>query len=262
METVLDSIRADFMGDIDRAVRLLELLPALRKFAASAAERERAEPADSDWAEAGGLARSADSARQDLPIVAASLHQYICGRFEYFVRDIVRAIADARSSESSTYADLPERMRDELYKYTVMVAENPARYRYSETEAHSFLKALTDNLTGDVFDPLNVKSEMLSITESNMTQRTLVDVLKRVGLGDAWNIIAQQAVLRSHLGAKDQGECSRLASGKLSQVMKERNSFAHPTSSTTFPDPEQVLNTCEFFRAFSSVMVDVAKLPR
>ncbi|GAB37134.1 hypothetical protein GOOTI_266_00230 [Gordonia otitidis NBRC 100426] len=250
------------MGDIDRTVRLLELLPSLRNFAASVTGRENAELGESDWAEAHDLAEKATGARQDLPIVAASLHQYLCGRFEYFVRDIVQAIADERSSEFSSYADLPDKMRAELYQLTISVAGNPGRYRYSDMEAHSFLKALADNLVGDRYDPLNVKSEILAITESNMTQRTIVEVFKRVGLEDIWSTMAQQAALRSHLGAKDQGECSKLAISKLSKIMNDRNSFAHPTSSTTFPDPEQVLSTCEFFRAFSSVMVDVAKLPR
>lgn len=255
----LDARLSEFHMDLDRAERLLDLLSQFRVFGAS--NQARASDGDATaWKEAADLATIAQSVRSDLPILSGALHMYVSGRFEFFVRDIVVAVADSLSAAATTYADLPEKLRVELRELTLIIAQNPARYGYKDDQAENLLISLAANLEGK--QGISLQSEVLAVTESNMHPGMLADIMKRVGIQAVWPEVGKQARLKAHLETRVDGECTKEAQSRLSAIMRDRNSFAHPTSSTEFPDVEQVRTTCGFLRALSEVLVDVAKLPQ
>ena len=49
------------------------------------------------------------------------------------------------------------------------------------------------------------------------------------------------------------------AQERLNQIMDDRNQIAHPTSATSFPDPDQVLDTVSFMEVFSSVTIGAVR---
>ncbi|GAA4479479.1 hypothetical protein GCM10023094_24660 [Rhodococcus olei] len=261
MTSQLDVPLDDFLNDLGRAERLLRLISEFRTFGASAASHVgEGNQSDPHWDEAKKLGETAQVVRQDLPVLAGALHLYICGRFEYFVRELVVSVSDLLSGTAERYMDLPKKLRDELFALTLTVAQNPSRYGYRPEETESFLIALAAGLS-DGQGSVEIKSEVLAITEANMNPRVLADVLKRVGINSIWSDLGKQARFKTHLGVRSDGDCTKEAEGRLAKIMRDRNSFAHPTSSTEFPDVDQVLDSCSFFRVLSEVIVDIAKLP-
>lgn len=260
MANELDARLHEFHADLDRAERLLDLLDQFRRFGGSYSARKADENATESWVEAESLGEVAQTVRTDLPLLSGALHMYVCGRFEFFVRDVVVAVADMLCASVTTYTDLPEKLRSELKHLTLAVAQNPARYGYKPEAAEAILVSLASNLSTET--PISVPSEVLAITESNMNPETLAEIMKRVGIDKVWQELGKQAKLRSHLSVRAEGECTQEARTRLASIMRDRNNFAHPTSSAEFPDVAQVKATCSFLRALSEVLVDVAKLPQ
>lgn len=258
----LEEILAEFQNDLKRASELLVLVKDFRSFAGSTVPAEVV-GGSVPWPEAEGLAAAAPQVRTDLPILSGSLLLYICGRFEYFVREVVVTLADELADAADTYQGLPDRLRKELHDRTLDVAQNPRRYGYTESEVAQLLVVHAGNLApGSATSVVTISSRLVSITESNMNQRTVAEVFKRVNIPDIWGEIGKQAPLKAHLAEADDRECSTAAGNRLDTLMSERNGVAHPTGTTTFPDPDQVLLSVDLLGILSKVLIDVARIPR
>ncbi len=253
----LDEVLNEFRADVSRAEHLLTLVKTFRDFGASAP------PAIADsttsWPESTALYEASKLRRTDLPLLSGSLQLYLAGRFEYCIRQIVQVIADEIASRANKYADLPESLRGELKCRTIQVAQNPGRYGYDELQAEALLANLVGNFQS-VTGPLSVSANVLSITESNMKDRVLAELLKRVGMNDFWKEVGKQANVKLHLEKNTDSETTAEAHSRLNAIMDERNQVAHPTSSTQFPDPDQVLKAASFLNTLASVTVDLAKV--
>lgn len=254
----LDEVLNDFRADVSRAEHLLTLVKTFREFGASMAPQAIID-ATAPWPEAIALHDSSRLRRTDLPVLSGSLQLYLAGRFEYCIRQVVQAIADEIASRAMKYSDLPYSLRTELKYRTIEVAQNPRRYGYDEFQAEALLASLVANLQS-VAGPLTVSSNVLSITESNMKDRVLADLLKRVGMNDFWKEVGKQANVKLHLETMSDSETTAEAQSRLNALMDERNQVAHPTSSTQFPDPDQVLKAASFLNTLASVTVDLAKV--
>ncbi|MEV6219605.1 MAE_28990/MAE_18760 family HEPN-like nuclease [Nocardia sp. NPDC051833] len=213
------------------------------------------------WNEARSLLELAPAVRTDLPLLSGSLLLYLCGRFEYFVRDLVVAVADSLTEKASSYSELPTDLRQQLYEQVLTVAKSPEKFGYTRPEAEGLVVALAANLEGrDALE--SVPSKPLSITESNMNSRVFANIFKRVGIADIWQEIGKQAQLKAHLEKGDDRGCRSEAVNFLDKIMKERNGIAHPTAGTTFPDSEHVAKVCDFYLVLGRVVVDVLLIPR
>ncbi|MBN6056399.1 hypothetical protein JYK22_31010, partial [Nonomuraea sp. RK-328] len=209
------------------------------------------------------LKESAPNLRTDLPIMSGSMVLYLCGRFEYFVRQIVEAIGDDIAASVTDYGSLPKGMRDELRRRTLDVVKTPTKYGFESTEADLALIALAKNLDdsyASVSGSVSIISKILSVTESNMRPNVLQEVLKRVDFSDAWRDLGKQAKLKEFLQESEDKECSSAAIKRLDRLMDLRNQIAHPTGGTTFPDPDQVIWITEYLEVLSIVLVDLCKL--
>jgi RiboL-PSP-HEPN len=258
----LDVVLDEFHADLERAGKLLRLIKHFRRFAGSSVPKEVLDDIV-HWQEATELADVAPLVRTDLPILSGSILLYICGRFEYFVREVVVSLADDMAASVVSYTDLPEPVRAELWKRSLEVAQNPLRFGYAQTEAEQFLITLAQNVdmtreTGEVA----ISSKVLSITESNMQPRTLADIFKRVNITDLWNDVGKQAPLKAYLSKGSDKECREAAMARLEGMMKDRNGVAHPTGATFFPDTDIVLDSSEYLKVLSRVLVDLARVPR
>lgn len=260
MMAEVTSALTQFHADLNRATHLLNLIKEFRRFGGSVIPDEVADER-TPWPEALSLESSARTVRTDLPVLAGSLLLYVCGRFEHFVREVIVALADDLSSNAVTFEDLPESVRDALFDLTLTVAQNPRRFGYQSIDAQQMVIALAANINKEE-NATAIRSELLAVTEANMNNRILAEVMKRVGVNDIWQEIGKQAPLKAHLNVSKDGACRAEATSRLDEIMRDRNNLAHPTSSTSFPDPDQVLEVCEFFAVLCRVLVDVVSVPR
>lgn len=261
MAHVLDAILAEFSSDIERVRSLLSLTRSFRDFGASTPPNpsEGEQPAGSVWTEAHSLHAASASLRTDLPIFAGSLLLYVAGRFEYCIRQIVEAIADDIASTSNTYKELPEQIRKTLKARTLEIAQNPKKFGQDDVYCDILLESLVENTKG-VRQPPVIKSELLSVTDSNMRPQILQDLLKNVGLTDFWREAGKQAIMKIALGTTQDSDTSTTAQSQLTAIMEERNQIAHPTASTQFPDADKVLRHAEFLKTLSEITVNLSKI--
>lgn len=257
----LATLLQQFHDDLNRASDLLELVRRFRAFAGSPVPSELADGTVS-WPEASSLEQIAPQVRTDLPIMSGSILLYLCGRFENFIREVVIAIGDEHAANAATYQDLPESVRTELFSRTLEVAQSPTKYNFESADAAKMIKVLADSLNPVSNASVSIETRLLAITDANMHSRMVAEIFKRVGIQQIWRELGKQAPLKRHIGEADDGRCTVAASARIDAIMKERNGIAHPTASTTFPDPDQVRDTVEFLRVLSLVLVDLALIPR
>ena len=255
----LGQVLDDFEGDARRVEHLLELIKKFREFGASTVP-PGVEDGTVSWEEGALLWKASKQRRTDLPYISGSLLLYLTGRFEYFVRQLVETAAEDISESVSAYSDLPEPMRRGLRSRTLDVAQHPQRFGYDESQADAFLLNLAANLDGRDSTPPKIDAVVLSLTDTNLRSRAIADLMKRIGLENFWKNVGKQSSLKLELETRSDGETATKAQNLLNNLMDDRNRIAHPTSSTTFPDPDQVLVTACFLMVFSKVITELARI--
>ncbi|MCC2315605.1 HEPN domain-containing protein [Cellulomonas xiejunii] len=263
-----EALISQFHADLAKASELLRLVKLFRAFAGS-------DQGCAEWPEANALYEAAPGVRTDLPVLSGSLLLYVCGRFEFFARELVVLVADEMAAKAGSYSDLPARVQKELRSRTLDVAANASRYNYKEEEVDALLVTLGTNLASksaaaevasdgsapeEAHVGVLISPEILAITTANLRPDVLAEIFRRVDVSELWLELGKQAGLRTYLSERDERECTAEAKRRLNALMEERNSIAHPTGSTRFPDPDQVLNSVEFLKVLSRVMVDVVKM--
>lgn len=254
----LDPVLRDFKADVERAEHLLVLVKNFREFGASTPPAIFGATPD-PWPTVTTLYDASKHRRTDLPLLSGSLQLYLAGRFEYCIRQIVEVIADEIAARATKFTDLPASIRNELKARTLEIAQNPRRYGYDDGQSDAFLAALVA-IKATTTPPLSISSTVLSLTDSNMRDRVLADILKRVGMQEFWKDVGKQATVKLELDKSSDGETMVEAQTRLNAIMDERNQVAHPTDSTQFPDPDQVLKAARFLKTLASTTVDLAKV--
>ncbi|HDS1301042.1 MULTISPECIES: HEPN domain-containing protein [Stenotrophomonas maltophilia group] len=254
----LDMVLAEFTSDVERVEHLLTLIRGFKDFGGSVppAVGEGEPPV---WVEAAQLHQTASGRRTDLPVLSGSLQLYLAGRFEYCIRQIVEAVADEICTRVEKYADLPKSLQAELRSRVLDVAKAPKKYGYDDLEAEALLESYVAS-RAITSPPVSISSQVLALTESNMRDRVLSDVLLRVGITEFWANVGKQAPVKLFLEKSTDPEATREAQSRLNNIMDERNQVAHPTGSTNFPDPGQVLKTAKFLTLIARTCTDLAKI--
>lgn len=243
----------EFLADLKRIEHLIDLVQVMRRFGAS----EIPETLENkEWDAAEALWHGAKERRTDLPLISGSLLMYLAGRFEFYVRQLVEVTAEEMARKVDSYLDLPEKYRHNLKKQVLEIAQNPSRYGFDNVGAEGHLKDFTA-LLNSKYDPNHVSSALLSLTEANLKSRVLTDITKRLGMKDLWKEVGKQASLKLALDTATDGETTAEAMSKLDSLMDDRNALAHPTDGMTFPDPEKVIETAKFIKAFSQSLRDL-----
>lgn len=246
----------EFLRDLDKVDQLLQLIYVFRDFAKQ--EEAGTENAHDLWV-------AAQKVRIDLPILSGSMLLYLCGRFEYFVRELVGTIVDDLVDKVASYDELPDALRKEHLTRTLSINENPGKYNYTPDSARVLASELAINLSGDGSSgsALRVDSATITITESNMKPGTLVNLLKRVNINAVWDTLGKQLPLKSHFSEPTDAGCKKAAEARLEEIMNERNKVAHPvTGGTIFPDVKWVEDAGKYFRVLAQELTALAIAPR
>ena len=257
---------ADFIKDVERVEQLLGLIQDFRDFAAQESEDSGQPEGERDlWLKhAHKLWTTAQEVRTDLPILSGSLLLYLCGRFEYFVRQLVGSIVNGLVDGVARFDDLPPVLRREYLVGTLKIIDSPGRFNYTRETAVVLAAELASNLAGnnDGSDSMRVDANAITITDSNMRSRTMSEIFKRVEVNDLWESLGKQSILKTHLGEATDAGCRRTATKCLDDIMSERNKVAHPTGDTSFPDADNVKGVAEFFRVLAQALTELALVPR
>lgn len=232
----------DFIRDLARAQRLLELMIEFREFGSSAPGAQN--PSQS-WPEAANLYSLAQPVRTDLPVFSGSILLYLAGRFEFFISESIEVATDRLVAAASNYNALPEATRKYLRSKTLEVAKDPKKYRLEDAEVTQLLEDLVQrDKPGESY--FNVDSRLISMTDRNMRPDMVEDIFKRIGLEKVWEEIGKQVDIKLYFGTNADGQCKEAARRRLNDLMAERNEVAHPTGSTSFPSADEVLEYMRF----------------
>ena len=248
----------EFVEGLTRTEHLLKLIKVFRQFGGSIVPPE-VEGGTVKWPAAVSLYEESKERRTDLPYLSGSLLLYLAGQFEYFAQRLVQTAAEDMADAVSAYMELPQTLRNCLTAKTLEVLRKPGRYGYNETQAEAFLLSLVANLRGDDSPP-QIAAEVLTITENNLKEQPLNDLLKRTGLDGFWQKAGKQAPLKVVLETTDDSDTTREAKSRLNSLMDKRNQIAHPTLATRFPDPDQVLAAGKFLKVFGDVMTEIMRV--
>jgi hypothetical protein len=199
----------------------------------------------------------AKGARAELPVVTGTLVLYLAGRFESFVKEKIEGAARDIGNKCGQFDRLPEKMRSSLLNQTVEVIKNPRKFGHAENGVRSFVKRLAAGYTS-ITEAEPVNFECISITESNMRPDVFKEICDRIGFTDAWTHLSTQSNMKLFFGSLDPSTVSRDAQSLLKKIMDDRNSIAHPASSTTFPNAATVSRYVSFIKVlcteFESVL--------
>ena len=193
----------------------------------------------------------AKSARTELPVVTGTLVLYLAGRFESFVREKIETAAREIGNKCGQFDRLPEKMRSSLLNQTVEVIKNPRKYGHAENGVRSFVRRLAAGYTS-ITENEPVNFECISITDANMRPDIFKDICDRIGFSDAWGHLSTQSGMKLFFCNMDASAVSKEAQAKLKKMMDDRNSIAHPASTTTFPNSATVSDYVAFVKMLCS----------
>ena len=247
----------DFVQDLGRVRRLLDLIASYREFGASVVPAEVASDTV-NWKESVSLHANASAVRTDLPLMAGAILLYAAGRFEYYVRQCVETTADGLAAKVSRFDQLPSGLQRSLRDRVLLVAQSPRKWGYEDLIAEGILAQFVACKQGA--NPVVIPSDVLSLTDSNMRPEVMSELFKRVEIADFWRTVGKQLPVQKLLSETDDGACNTAAQARLTALMTLRNQIAHPTASTNFPSPEEVRAELDFLEVVAQVADDVSAM--
>ena len=254
----LEEVHDGFIIEVDRIEHLLALIEGLLGLIGSVPASLSGSDADY-WPEATKLQIASQSARTGFPAMTGSLLLYLCGSFEFFIRQVVEVAADELSAMVRNYSDLPKPLRDNLKTLTLEVAKAPKRFGFDEAQANVFLADLVACQSGLAVN-IDIASSVLAATESNLRADVLADLLKRIALDSYWPEVGKQTQIKLNLYTMEESLATKEARATLDTMMALRNRIAHPSPNTQFPDSAQVQKAAKFLRVLAKVTVEIVQV--
>ena len=257
MEGRLGGILSDFEGDLDRIDQLLHLVESLREFGASKVGEHEEE---SEFVQ--GAIKLRDELvgdRTDLPVLSGALLGYLAGRFEYFARSCVEAVADEIADQCSCFENIPDSLQRSVIRKTGEVVQNPDKFGYDAASIRGIVTDLGRGLEARA--PLSAMPwKVVSLTEGNLRPGTLGELFKRVGVDGLWREVGKQAEMKAYLKLKEDKDTTRSAQSRLEEIMDARNAIAHPTGTEIFAGPDKVMGWSLFLRTLAREIVKVSRV--
>lgn len=143
--------------------------------------------------------------------------------------------------------------------FTAIVMQSPRKYQHGDGAVASFTKNLAANLSAEATID-NINYQCLSITETNMKPDTLTDLYDRIGAKEIWKKLGQQASIQAYFMTQDPTNAESLAKQKLTALMDDRNSIAHPSTSIVWPDTEVVRKYIAFLDVLAAALSSVSSV--
>lgn len=257
MRDSLDVPLTEFLQELERIRRLLDLIESCREFGSISVPDNLNDSAFD--VKARNLREIARSQHTSIPILSGTLILYLSGRFENFVRRTFESACDTIASKCMKFDHLPKEMKKNLQRYTAEVVLQSKRHKFDDIQVQAFIINLANNIQA-INGIGDINSACLSITEGNMRAETVSDLYKRIGIDSLWPEVSKQSKMKMLFENDKDSEIERKAKLLLDEFMQVRNSIAHPSDIPTFPDSIKMLSYLEFIKALSEVMIDVCRV--
>lgn len=250
----MNPVLQEFCLDLDRLRRICSVSEALTMFRSCA--HEPGMIIDEELkAVSSRLHVTTLAAHAEMPILNGVLLLYLAGRFENFVRELFEDLSDTIAGQCGQFIHLPRQMRDNLTKYTAEVVANPRKYGHGENGVIAFVSTMADNLNGRPL--VGVNSKCLSITSENMWPDTLSEIFSRIGAGNVWERLGQQALVQTFFLVDQPEKATKDARRFLTEFMGLRNQIAHPSGALAWPSMEGTMHHISFCEIMGRALADV-----
>jgi dissimilatory sulfite reductase (desulfoviridin) alpha/beta subunit len=90
------------------------------------------------------------------------------------------------------------------------VATSPRKFGYDDAMVTILVARLSDNLNPDLDSP-QISSSVVSLTQSNMREQVITELMKRIGFTDFWKEIGKQTDIKIFLEATSDTEAAKQA---------------------------------------------------
>jgi hypothetical protein len=255
----MDPILQEFLQDLTRIRRLLTLIDNVGKFSATDAPNWADPDEHLDFGRhALDVHSEVQGCLQDLSILTGTLILYVVGRFESFVRTKFEDMCDKIGSASASYDALPRVMRVNLIKMTAEYITEDRRLNHTGREVQPYITALAESLS-DRTKLLGINSKCLSVTTRNMWAATLEELYERIGAGEIWSEIGQQASVKTHFATGSAEHATSEAKKVLNKLMELRNKIAHPSTSFNWPSIDSVVETIQFLEVIAGAISSISE---
>lgn len=256
MSRLNDNLMA-FETDLDRLEHVLAILKSLKDFGGSQPPTPGEE--GQSWIAANELWDKTQGKHADLPLASGATLLYLAGRFEDFARTTVEIAAEELSEKCASFSQLPEKLRIALLQGLGSALQHPSQLKANGDSAETLVVELSRCISSKS-KISGMLARYLSMTERNLRQDELASLTKRIGLEKVWADIGKQSEAKKFFSNQVDGETTKLAQTRLDSIMDARNKIAHPTGSTTIPDPDQVISEIGFLRVLSKVLLSVIEV--
>jgi hypothetical protein len=250
----VNPILQDFKIDLDRIKKLLALAEAAGAFRSHALDSQSILP-ESLRDPVAKVHTASQQSHVEMPILNGVLLLYVAGRFENYVREIFKDLADTVASNCQTFAHLPKPMQENLIKLTAEVIASPRKYGHAENGVKTFVHVLAQNLRGEPLTLIN--SQCLSITSENMWPDTLSEIFGRIGAPKIWERVGQQAQVQMFFQVDQPDKATSEARKLLTKFMELRNQIAHPSGELEWPRIEETLRYLNYCDVVAQSLSDI-----
>jgi hypothetical protein len=204
------------------------------------------------------LKASAKESNRSATKVPGILLLYVCGRFEFFVRELIEDLAVRIAANANKFDELPAKLQHALIKGTSQIMGNHGRYGKSPAERDLYIKNLAKNIGSNDLTVIN--KECVSITDSNMRPDVIKDLFSKVGISNLWESIGQQNSLKILFEETNSENVKRKSIRSIEEMMTTRNSVAHPSSSLSWPAAEKLEGDIEFLKTLAQIFIEIGEL--
>lgn len=239
----------DFLNDLNQAQNVLRLLCATKNLLALDQKVLQDKTGLDDLVATIDTVRATHSA---FPTMYGGLYVVVAGRFESYVKNVIEDLAVRVAQKTKAFDDLPRDMRDNLTMLTGRALHSPKKFRMEK-----FVQVMVSNLSRNMGSPSDltaINQYCLTITEENMRASTVDELFRRLGIKDIWERIAQNPQIQTFLGTYDSNKARAECEAELNQLMEQRNQFAHPSASTTWPSEDQITRIVEFLEKVAAAI--------
>ena len=252
----MDLLLDEFKSDLARMKKLQALIALLDGFRA----HQKPVAGGNPFLDHATLLHDAVMAlHADLLVLSGAMILYLAGRFEFYVRERFEQACQAIGVKSASLDHLPKPMKEHLILMTAEVMLKPRKFGHAEKGVESFVKRLAANMSA-MDGVKEINHECLSITMENMRPGVFKDLFDRIGCKDVWQMISEQACVRSHFATVQVAEAKSKCTKYLDDFMDVRNKIAHPSANVEWPNLAKVGEYITYFEVLGKAISDVIDL--
>ncbi|MCE5309725.1 MAG: hypothetical protein LLG20_18995 [Acidobacteriales bacterium] len=256
----MKSISLRFSSEMEQAVKLVELISSVRKFATVDISKFRSR------AVVATHVRTVHRAALEFtstPIAYDGIYLSICGRFEFTVRELVERFVELIARELPSHNHLPAVIKG----WHPLGSADIIRRINEEQFKHLSVGMLVENLASclhpSMKKPYKLTPEAYSYNDHNFRASEIDKLLsERLGLQKIWQKLARQGKVANWAGSGQVDTIENLCRRNLDGCMDRRNAIIHRGRAYYTPGCTEVTDCANFLDILVDGIADVMETYR